>query len=210
MTQVLDSIILDADCLRYNSKAIVLSAIFCVLGISLQLFEWSLSGMIIKPMVKDIFNQEKCKSDTSRMNSTLSALLASESVSRNTDNNNDVEGQDTDVIAHIKRVDDFVYLFATFLEAEFAMQYEDLIPTIEYVGLFCGGFEFTYELPHICDFSQNLKNSEDSLKLSNLQIAEYVKKQKEILLNRPSEIASLIIQNKKSLQFVRSVKALQS
>ena len=64
----------------------------------------------------------------------------------------DLEGKDPKIQESLKRIDDFIYLFSEFLEQEFSLTYEGLIPTIEYVAPYVGGVKYSYGKPTAFSF----------------------------------------------------------
>ena len=132
LTQVIDTIILDIDCLQYNSEAIALATIFCVVGLSLKIFTQSeLFQGNVSPRKEKLNYKENI----------------SENIIQNS-KNNDKEVKEAEMLENLKKMDNYVLLFSMFLTSNFSLTYDELIPTIEYVTKYAGGIKFSYELPH--------------------------------------------------------------
>lgn len=125
ITQILDTIILDVDCLQYAPQAILLSLLFCVLLLDLNIFT-----------PRELINYEFENS-----NLLMTQFAAAQG---NTDDQSEESKSPTDprlvaVREKVMRMDRFVSLFSQFLEFEFKIQFEELIPTRDFICSYAGG-----------------------------------------------------------------------
>lgn len=188
ITQVLDTLIMDIDTLLYKDQALVLAVMFCVIGLSMKVF-------CQKELFDGTINPFKGKEITGKENIS-SNLLVEKSEAKDTNDltqlttcDNEGIRENRDALAVLKKVDNYVLLFSEFLQSEYSISYEELVPTIEYVSPFVGGIRFNFELPQAFTLSKR-----DLLR-------------KRIHLQSPADLQSLLVHNKGAGAFVRWLKS---
>ena len=96
--------------------------------------------------------------------------------------------ENPELLESVKKMDDYVYLFSEFLQQEFSLRYEELIPTIEYVAPYAGGIKYEYKMPNA------------------FRLPSHILKSKKINLKILSDIKSLFVYNSSGTAFVKWLK----
>ena len=118
VTQIVDTAVLDIETLMYTPQAIVLSALFCTIALSLK---------ILTP--SELFNYQIDNLTHNRVNMS-------------NEDSKEVELEqleNPEVSDKIRHLEHLVWIYAKFLSDTFGIVYEELTPTIQYISLFAGG-----------------------------------------------------------------------
>jgi len=156
-TQVLDSLILDVESLKYSSHGITLSIIFSILLLDLNIFT-------APELIQYEFENENLLQYQMDNPETYD-------ISQSRQIPAEVEANLVILKDKIRRMDEFVSLFSIFLQDEFGIQYDELAPTREFVCPYAGGVRMSIQenkklLPG--RISSSLLNSTVSLDILNL------------------------------------------
>ncbi|CAI2370813.1 unnamed protein product [Moneuplotes crassus] len=125
ITQILDTIILDVDSLQYSPQAISLCIIYCVLLLDLNIFT-----------TRELINYEF---QDSNLLFALTRGLTEASVIQSDLSQEEINQRIEVVKQKIVRMDKFVQLFSDFLQYEFKIQFDELIPTRDFIYPYAGG-----------------------------------------------------------------------
>jgi hypothetical protein len=98
--------------------------------------------------MKQIVNLEDAATSNNRLDPNSSATITTGI------NKTDVSNQNFDLMKSVKRRDNFVSLISGFLESEYSLTYDKLIPTLEFVSSYVGGITFKDNLPHAFKLDQ--------------------------------------------------------
>lgn len=138
LLHVIDTVILDIESIQYKSQAIVMSALFGIIVMDLNILtpKEMIKYEIDRPMSAQESMQQPPRT---AMESQITQGIDS------TQTQSVMEQTQIEFMSKVERMDEFVQIYSNFLRVYFGISYDDLAPTLEFVCPYSGGVKLAIE-----------------------------------------------------------------